>query len=48
MFALISRYLKPLGDVDRVAPAHREWLGRQVQAGRVLIAGRQDPPVGGV
>ncbi len=48
MFALISHYLKPLAEVDRVAPEHREWLGRQVQAGRMILAGRQDPPVGGV
>ncbi|WP_299556431.1 YciI family protein [uncultured Mycolicibacterium sp.] len=46
--ALISTYLKPLEAIDEARPAHLEWLRGEVEAGRILLAGRQESQTGGV
>lgn len=48
MFAVILKYKKPIEDVERHTPAHREFLDRYYAQGVLLISGRQNPPTGGV
>jgi uncharacterized protein YciI len=45
---MISKYVKPLAEVDAVRDEHLEFLAGLEQRGLVVSAGRQDPPVGGV
>ena len=48
IFLLISTYVKPLSEVDRVLPAHREFLKRHYAAGTFLVSGPLNPRTGGV
>lgn len=48
MFLLLSRYLKPAEDVDRVLAEHREFLDRYYKAGLFIVSGPQNPRTGGV
>ncbi|HTV92999.1 MAG TPA: YciI family protein [Verrucomicrobiae bacterium] len=48
MFVLLSRYLKPLDEVDRHLAEHRAFLEKHYAARRLLISGPQDPRTGGV
>jgi uncharacterized protein YciI len=48
MFLLISRYLKPLEDVDRWVGEHRAYLAGHYEAGNLLVSGPQEPRTGGV
>ena len=48
MFIASSRYLVPLDEVELVRPAHLEFMGRLAAAGRIVTAGRRNPPEGGV
>ena len=48
MFLLLSRYIKPLDEVNRVVGEHREFLDRCYAAGMFLVSGPQEPRVGGV
>jgi len=48
MYIVTLTYVRPLEDVDRVRPAHREFLTRAYAAGQLLASGPQDPRVGGV
>jgi uncharacterized protein YciI len=48
MFVLLSRYVRPIAEVDAVLAAHREWIGRQYAAGRFLASGRRVDGTGGV
>ncbi|HTX57625.1 MAG TPA: YciI family protein [Candidatus Acidoferrales bacterium] len=48
MFVLLSRYLKPLDEVDRVLADHRAFLERHYQAHHLLTSGPQNPRTGGV
>ena len=48
MFVAISTYLKPLEEVDKVAPAHAAWTLKHYQAGRILGSGPRVPRTGGV
>jgi uncharacterized protein YciI len=48
MFVLIARYTKPLEEVDQHFEGHVAWIGRHAAAGRILVTGRQVPPVGGI
>lgn len=48
MFALIVRYTVP---EERVAPhrdPHVAWVGRHLEAGRLVVTARGVPPVGGL
>lgn len=48
LYLEISRYVRPLEEIDtRLAP-HREWLRHNIALGHILIAGRRMPRVGGV
>lgn len=48
VFLLISNYVKPLPEVDRVLPAHREFLERYYAAGTFIVSGPRNPRTGGV
>jgi uncharacterized protein YciI len=48
MFLLISRYVKPLEEVDRWVREHRAYLDTHYDAGHLLTSGPQNPRTGGV
>lgn len=48
MFVLMSRYLKPLDEVDAHYAAHAQWLAKHYASGQFLGSGRRIPPVGGM
>ncbi len=48
MFAIILHYKKPIEDIERLTPAHREFLDQYYAKGVLLISGRQTPATGGV
>jgi uncharacterized protein YciI len=45
---LSSTYLQPPDVVDQTRPAHLEFLEAEIEAGRLLLAGRQEDGSGGV
>jgi uncharacterized protein YciI len=45
---LISTYLQPPDVVAETRPAHAAWLSEEIEAGRLLLAGRQESERGGV
>lgn len=48
MFLVLLNYIKPLEEIDRLIPAHRQFLERHYASGHFLLSGRQDPRTGGV
>jgi uncharacterized protein YciI len=48
MFLLVLKYKVSIEQVDRVAPAHREFLNRAYQAEKLLVSGPRVPRTGGV
>lgn len=48
MLVVRSRYTRSLEEVDGLRAEHLAWIAGHVEAGRVLAAGRQSPPDGGV
>lgn len=48
MYLMISTYLVPLDEVDRLRGQHLAFLDTLEQRGLMVAAGRQDPPAGGV
>jgi len=48
MFLLLSRYVKPLEEIDRVLPEHREFLDRYYKSGLFIVSGPLNPRTGGV
>jgi uncharacterized protein YciI len=48
MFLVLLHYRKPLTEVDRLIPAHREFLARRYGSGHFLLSGRKEPRDGGV
>ncbi|MCK0174945.1 YciI family protein [Mycolicibacterium sp. F2034L] len=49
MFHVLTlTYLQPLDVIDQSRPAHLEWLGAEVAAGRILLAGRVEAQTGAV
>lgn len=48
MFLILLRYKKPLTEVDRFVPEHREFLNRHYASGHFLLSGRKEPRDGGV
>ena len=45
---LTATYLQPPDVVDQTRPAHLEFLKAEVDAGRLLLAGRQEDGSGGM
>ena len=48
MYVMISKYLVPLDEVDQARDEHLAFLDGLAKQGKLVIAGRQDPPVGGL
>ncbi len=48
MFLLLSRYVKPVEEIDRVLPEHRAFLDRYYKSGLFIVSGPQNPRTGGV
>ncbi len=48
MFVLISRFQKPLEEVNRSFAVHSEWVQRNYESGRFLVSGRREPAIGGI
>ena len=48
MYVMISKYLVSPEEVDKVRGDHLAFLDSLVKSGKLVIAGRQDPPVGGL
>jgi uncharacterized protein len=45
---LSSTYLQPPDVVDQTRPAHLKFLEAEIEAGRLLLAGRQEDGSGGI
>lgn len=45
---LTSTYLQPPDVINQTRPAHLEWLKGEVEAGRILLAGRREDESGAV
>lgn len=48
MYVATLSYVRPLEEVDRCVPAHREFLARCYANGQLLVSGPQQPRVGGI
>ena len=48
MFVLITKYVKPLDEVERLMPAHQEFLDRFYREGKFIASGPREPRTGGV
>ena len=48
MVVLVMKYIKPLEDVERLLPAHQEFLDRFYRAGKLICSGPREPRTGGV
>jgi uncharacterized protein YciI len=48
VYLMISKYLVPLDEVDKLRADHSAFLDDLTQRGLLVTAGRQDPPAGGV
>jgi uncharacterized protein YciI len=48
MFVLISRFQRPLDEINRSLAPHSEWVQRHYESGRFLVSGRREPPIGGI
>jgi uncharacterized protein YciI len=45
---LTLTYVQPLDVIEQTRPAHLEWITREVAAGRLILAGRQESQKGGL
>ena len=45
---LVSTYVQPPDVVEQTRPAHLKFLAAEIEAGRLLLAGRQEDGSGGV
>ena len=48
MIVVLLSYKVDIAEIDRLRPAHVDWLKRGVADGRLLLAGRQQPVTGGM
>ena len=48
MFVLLLKYKVPIEQVERVTPAHREFLERGYRAEKLIVSGPRVPRTGGV
>ncbi|HUY10668.1 MAG TPA: YciI family protein [Candidatus Dormibacteraeota bacterium] len=48
MYLLLSRYLKPLDEVDRFVVEHRAFLDEHYRSGELILSGPMEPREGGV
>ncbi|MCV7194816.1 YciI family protein [Mycolicibacterium brumae] len=45
---LTITYTQPIEVVDQTRPAHIDWVKAQIDAGKLLLAGRQETGAGGI
>jgi uncharacterized protein YciI len=45
---VLLTYVKPIEEIDRLRPAHVEWIERAMAEGVMLLAGRRTSATGGV
>jgi uncharacterized protein YciI len=48
LFLVLIRYLRPAEEIDRLRPAHREFLRRHYDSGQLLVSGPRVDRTGGV
>ena len=48
MFVLISRFQRPIDEVNLSFASHSAWVQRQYESGRFLVSGRREPSIGGI
>lgn len=48
MFVMVLKYLKPLEEVEKLLPAHTQFLERFYREGKFIVSGRREPWTGGV
>ncbi len=48
MFVLISRFQRPIDEVNRSLASHSAWVQQQYESGRFLVSGRREPAIGGI
>jgi uncharacterized protein YciI len=48
MFVMVLKYLKPLDEVEKLLPEHKEFLDRFYREGKFIVSGRREPRTGGV
>jgi uncharacterized protein YciI len=48
MFIVVSKYIKPMSEIDALRPAHLDFLKKLISEKKVLMAGRQNPITGGI
>jgi len=48
LFLVLIHYLRPAEELDRLRPAHREFLRRHYDAGRLLVSGPRVDRTGGI
>lgn len=48
MLIAISRFIKPLNELDQIRQTHLLYLKKLTIENKLLISGRQQPPRGGV
>jgi uncharacterized protein YciI len=46
VFLLLTRYTRPIEEVDRLLEEHKAWIGRN--SDRILLTAREEPLVGGL
>jgi len=45
---MLLKYIKPIEDVERLMPAHREFLKRYYDTGKFIVSGPREPRTGAV
>lgn len=48
MIVVLLSYKVDIAEIDRLRPAHVDWLKQGVAEGRLLLAGRKVPVTGGM
>lgn len=48
MVVLLLKYIKPIEEVERLTPAHREFLQKYYRQGKFIVSGPREPRTGGV
>lgn len=47
MFLVLTKYVKPMEEVDKFLPAHSEFLDKYYAQKKIIFSGRRNPRVGG-
>ena len=48
MFLIVTKYVKPLNEIDKHLAAHRAHLAKYYADGKLIMSGPQQPRTGGV